>query len=86
MAIEREVKATGKEDGNITKLCNSSKYWEEVLKDQAIKQIKNDQYEYYVDRHGKKTYVHIFEKEGEKHLRTDWDETEKNNLLELPDC
>ena len=35
MAIEREVKATGKEDGNITKLCNSSKYWEEVLKDQV---------------------------------------------------
>ena len=85
---DRQVTRTGKgSDGDITKLCHPGKYWSPVSKAAAIRQIEGNIHNYYVSVDGQRVEITVVDpRDGDKYLRTDPDETEKNNLLELPDC
>lgn len=52
----------------------------------AIEDIENKDYRYFVKIGSKEVDVHVVTVNGEKHLRTDPDETTSNNLDDLPDC
>ncbi len=86
--IERAVYKTGKDkDGDITSLCNSSEPWSPRKKADAIADIESGFYSYYVPwKGGKKTVIRVVNGRNGKYLRTDYDDTEKNNLDDLPDC
>lgn len=84
----RAVTQTGKDSqGDITKLCNPGEAWSPVLKADAIEQIDNKEHEYYVPwSDGIETDIRVVEGENGKYLRTDKDDTTRNNLDDLPDC
>ncbi|MAB00456.1 MAG: hypothetical protein CMN86_19485 [Stappia sp.] len=85
--VDRRVTASGKDDdGDITKLCNSSEYWSPRPKADAIRDIENKTHSYYVDQTGHRTDVHVVNEGGKKYLRTTADKTSKNNLDNLPNC
>lgn len=87
MAIERRVRKSGKDaDGDITSLCNSGEWWSPRRKADAIDDIEDDNYRYYVEEQTPRTYVKVREVAGKKHLRTTADSTSRNNLDNLPDC
>ena len=85
---KREVTHTGKdEDGDITKLCYPGEWWSPRMKVDAISDIELNLYTYYVKVGVKEVQIHVVnDPERGKYLRTNPDETEKNNLDELPDC
>jgi hypothetical protein len=83
MATAREVTRTGKDaDGTIASLCDPGRYWSPRLKADAVRDIKYRTHRYWVNVDGHDVDIHVVD----GHLRTDPDKTEKNNLLELPDC
>lgn len=83
----RQVKRTGKgTDAEITKLCNPDAHWSPRSKRGAVSDIDNKNHTYYVKVDGERVEVVTYEMNSETHLRTDPDFTDKNNLLELPDC
>lgn len=87
MAVRR-VTATGKDRGNITRLCNSGMTWSPRSKADAIDDIESKTHSYYVeDSQGRRADVHVA---GTiltgKYLRTDPDSSCSNNLDNLPDC
>ena len=85
--IERQVTATRKDDdGDIIALCNDEKWWSPRSKANAIKDIENDDYEYYVKTGNVKTDIHVVDGPSGKYLRTNPDDTDNNNLDDLPDC
>ncbi len=88
MAIERAVFKTAKDsDGDITALCQSGQTWSPRRKADAIRDIENGLYQYHVPmKSGAKTPIRVVNGPTGKYLRTDWDQTERNNLDELPDC
>ena len=88
MAISREVKQTKKDDdGDITALCNKGVWWSPRSKEDAIKDIENDSYRYYVKTGNTEVDIHVVDdKKKGKYLRTDPDKTTSNNLDDLPDC
>ena len=63
-------------------------------KHEAISNIENKTYEYYVEVDGQRVRVlvipnllrELLDQPVKKHLRTNRDETEKNNLDALPEC
>lgn len=82
----RYVERTGKGDnGDITKLCGEG-VWSPRSKSEAISDIENGVHSYAVSWPEKKTDIHVVNGEHGKYLRTDRDETTKNNLDDLPDC
>lgn len=84
---DRKITATGKDtDGDITKLCTGGEWWSPRLKADAVRDIETKAHSYYVDRAGYRTDVHVVERGGKKHLRTDADTSSQNNLDNLPDC
>jgi len=85
---EREVTHTGKDlEGDITKLCNPDELeWSPILKADAIVEIKLDLHRYYVNLDGSEVNIHVVDGPEGAYLRTNRDETENNNLDELPDC
>ena len=85
---DRPVTQTGKDaDGDITKLCNPREYWSPRLKYDAIDDIESKRHRYYVPwPDGKPTWIHVANGPNGKYLRTDKDETTRNNLDNLPDC
>ncbi len=54
--------------------------------DVVIKEIEDEGREYFVEVDGKRVNVVVRETGGRKYLRTNPDETTKNNLLSLPEC
>ena len=87
LMAQREVTRTGKaSDGDITKLCNPSAWWSPRMKDSAIRDIEEGKHTYYVKWKDKRTEVHVVDGPNGKYLRTDHDDTTRNNLLDLPDC
>lgn len=85
--MKRYVKKTGKDkDGDITKLCNADAWWSPRSKADAIDDIDNGEHEYWVAWPEKETQVKVVKGSTGKYLRTDRDETSKNNLDDLPDC
>ena len=88
MAIERAVFRTGKDrDGDITALCQSGQHWSPRRKVDAIRDIEGGTFKYYVPmKNGSKTPIRVVNGPNGKYLRSDWDQTERNNLDQLPDC
>jgi len=85
--FEREVKNTKKDsDGDILALCNSSKIWSPRQKFDVISEIENGNYRYYVRWKDYITYIKVVNGNNGKYLRTDHDDTTRNNLNDLPDC
>lgn len=84
----REVTKTKKDKyGDITALCNSTAAWSPKLKSMAIMEIEENIHRYFVKVDTKEVAVHVVNDllRG-KYLRTDKDETTRNNLDDLPDC
>jgi len=85
---DRRVTHIGKDrDGNITKLSNPNESWKYRMKNDAINDIEAGVHTYYVQWPEKRTNIHVVNdpKKG-KYLRTDRDNTSRNNLDELPNC
>jgi len=85
---KRYVHKTGKDkDGDITKLCNDGQPWSPRLKADAIKDIDDGVHEYWVPwAHSPETKIRVVNGTTGKYLRTDSDQTSRNNLDDLPDC
>ncbi len=85
--IQRKVTSTRKDDdGDITALCNPSEWWSPRSKADAISDIENEDYGYYVEVGGERVSIHVVQGASGKYLRTDPDKTTGNNLDDLPDC
>ncbi len=83
----RRVKCTCKNsDGDITCLGNKGELWSPRHKANAIRDIERGLHTYYVKWENKETEVHVAGQGANKYLRTDRDNTSRNNLDELPDC
>jgi len=85
---DRAVLKTGKDrNGDITKLCNAGQPWSPRSKANAIAEIESGLHRYYVPwAHGEPTFIRVVNGPTGKYLRTDRDQTTKNNLDDLPDC
>ena len=87
MPIERKVTQTGKDtDGDITSLCNPGQWWSPRDRGDAIKDIDDGAYTYYVEEQSPRSEVKVVSRGGKKHLQTTSDGSSKNNLDNLPDC
>lgn len=83
----RPVRKTGKDaDGDITKLCNQGDAWSPRSKSAAINDIETRTHDYYVPWKSGSTPIRVVNGPNGKYLRTDRDQTSKNNLDDLPDC
>jgi hypothetical protein len=85
---DRRVTATRKDrEGDILALCNSGQVWSPRQKADAIRDIENGMHAYFVQwPGGQRTEIHVVNGRTGKYLRTDRDNTERNNLDDLPDC
>lgn len=81
------VSKTGKNpDGDITSLCNDSAYWSPRSKSDAIRDIESGAHTYHVPWPEGRTEIRVVNGQNGKYLRTDRDNTTRNNLDDLPDC
>jgi len=87
---DRQVKRSRKDlGGDITALCNPGEFWSPRSKDHVISDIESRAHTYTViwpAGTGKPTPVRVVNGPKGKYLRSDRDDTTKNNLDELPDC
>ncbi len=85
---DRQVTATGKDQrDDITKLCNSGQSWSPRSKADAISDIESRIHTYYVIWPGNvRTEIRVVSGPTGKYLRTDKDNTTRNNLHDLPNC
>ncbi len=85
---DRDVTQTRKDtDGDITALCNPGQIWSPQMKRDAISDIENRVHRYFVPwSDGKRTEICVVNGPTGKYLRTDRDDTSRNNLNDLPDC
>lgn len=84
---DRAVRNTGKDsDGDITKLCDPGAVWSPRYKADVIKDIEGGVHTYYVPWKSGRTEIRVVNGSSGKYLRTDRDDTTRNNLDDLPDC
>lgn len=84
---DRAVFKTGKTwDGDITSLCNDQAYWSPRPKQGAIQDIETGAHSYHVPWTDGRTEVRVVNGATGKYLRTDHDNTSRNNLDDLPNC
>ena len=84
---DRPVRKTRKDqDGDILALCNDGSDWSPRLKADAIRDIETGTHTYHVPWTDGRTEIHVVNGPTGKYLRTDRDETTRNNLDDLPDC
>ena len=84
---DRAVRNTGKDgDGDITKLCDPGRTWSPRVKADAIRDIENGAHTYHVPWQSGRTEIRVVNGTNGKYLRTDRDDTNRNNLDDLPDC
>ena len=85
--IERQVTQSKKDSsGDITAICNPAEWWSPKTSSEAIKEIEEKLYGYYVMVDNQKVKIVVVDGVTGKYLRTDSDKTTINNLDELPDC
>lgn len=85
---DRQVTATRKDsDGDILALCNAGEIWSPRAKADAISDIDNRIHTYFVRwQDVGRTEIRVVNGPAGKYLRTDRDNTTRNNLDDLPDC
>lgn len=84
---DRPVTQTRKDDrGDILALCNPNQTWGPRLKADAISDIENGLHTYHVPWEEGRTEIRVVNGPSGKYLRTDRDNTERNNLDDLPNC
>lgn len=84
---DRPVRKTKKDsDGDILALCNEGSVWSPRKKADAINDIESKIHTYHVPWKSGRTEIRVVNGPNGKYLRTDRDNTERNNLDELPDC
>ncbi|MDO8107214.1 DUF3892 domain-containing protein [Isoptericola sp. b441] len=84
---DRRVTNTHKDDqGDIMALCAPGAAWSPRGKGDAIRDIDSGVHTYYVQWTDKRTEITVVNGPTGKYLRTDWDNTSRNNLDDLPDC
>jgi hypothetical protein len=85
---DRAVYRTRKDqDGDILALCNGAELWSPRLNADAITDIETGAHRYYVPwADGKSTWIRVVNGPAGKYLRTDKDNTPRNNLHDLPNC
>lgn len=85
---DRSVRKTKKDnDGDILALCDDGASWSPRSKKDAINDIESGLHTYYVPWKTGRTEIRVVnDKVKGKYLRTDQDQTSKNNLDDLPDC
>lgn len=84
---DRAVYKTGKNDeGDILSLCQDGEAWSPRYKADAIADIESSAHSYYVPWKSGRTEIHVAKGQSGKYLRTDRDDTERNNLDDLADC
>ncbi len=84
---DRAVRRTRKDqDGDILALCNPGDIWSPRLKADAIHDIESGLHTYYVPWQSGRTPIKVVKGPKGKYLRTDRDNTSRNNLDDLPDC
>ena len=87
MASRQVFAARKNVEGDITALCNSSEFWSPRYKNDAIIDIETGEHSYYVLISGIKVNIRVVDDPIKgKYLRTDPDQTNRNNLDMLPDC
>ena len=87
MALRHVYKTAKDPDGDITMLCNRVESWSPRLKENAISDIESNTHSYVVPwSDGVETPIRVVNGPTGKYLRTDRDQTERNNLGDLPDC
>jgi len=87
MARRRVTQSRKDVDGDILALCNLGMSWSPVKKAEAIREIESGTNSYFVRVNNQEVDIHVVRKaNGDKYLRTDPDQTEHNNLNDLPDC
>ena len=83
----RQVTQTRKLDGNITALCNPEQDWSPRSSAKAIEDIEGNVHSYYVLwSDNRETAIKVVIGPNGKYLRTDRDNTNRNNLDDLPNC
>ena len=83
---DRAVRQTGKDDkGDITALGDKGSSWSPRTKGSAISDIEQRLHAYYVPWNSGRTEIRVVTGPTGKYLRTDRDQTTRNNLLDLPD-
>ena len=83
---DRRVRRSGKDEGDITSLCNSGESWSPRGKADAISDIEAGTHRYYVQEAGDVAWVRVIDGPSGKYLRTTADSSSNNNLDNLPDC
>lgn len=87
---DRPVRKTRKNaEGDILALCNDGSAWSPREKWDVIRDIEDGTHTYYVPWKSGRTEIRVVKDSsvsGGKYLRTDRDDTERNNLDDLPDC
>lgn len=84
---DRPVRRTGKDrDGDILSPCNPGSYWSPRSKQDAIDDIEMGRHRYHVPWVSGRTEIRVVNGPNGKYLRTDRDQSSRNNLDDLPDC
>lgn len=87
MADHQVTKTRKDQEGDILALCNDAAFWSPRAKQDAISDIESGLHRYFVRwPDGNDTDIHVVQGPTGKYLRTDRDDTSRNNLDELPDC
>lgn len=84
---DRQVSATRKDrEGDILALCGGGDSWAR-MNDLAIQDIEDRVHTYHVMwTDGERTEIRVVNGQAGRYLRTDRDDTTRNNLDDLPDC
>ena len=84
---DRPVTKTRKDpDGDILAVCHPGAPWSPRMKADVIRDIENGMHSYYVPWTNGRTEIRVVKGPSGKYLRTDRDNTSRNNLDDLPDC
>lgn len=87
MADRAVTQARHDSDGDVTAIGNPDASWSPRLKWDAINDIESGLHTYYVPwKIAGRTEIRVVHGPTGKYLRTDRDDTERNNLDDLPEC
>ena len=84
MADRRVTHSRKNLDGDITAIGNASQLWSPRVSADAIRDIELRTYTYFVQWPEKRTEIRVVDGATGKYLRTDRDNTTRNNLDDLP--